>query len=109
MEMNIASFAERVFEAASAAGIAPAEIAYTQSEAFSVRMRRGDMEDYQVSERLSLTLRGRVNGRIGTSSTQALDEESIGLLVRGVAESAQLIETDEQDDILPPDELYGTV
>ena len=34
MEMNIASFAERVFEAASAAGIAPAEIAYTQSEAF---------------------------------------------------------------------------
>ena len=109
MEMNIASFAERVFEAASAAGIAPAEIAYTQSEAFSVRMRRGDMEDYQVSERLSLTLRGRVNGRIRTSSTQALDEESIGLLVRGVAESAQLIETDEQDDILPPDERYGTV
>ncbi|MBP3656222.1 MAG: TldD/PmbA family protein [Clostridia bacterium] len=109
MEMNISTFAARVFEAAKAAGIAPAEISYSSSESFGASMRAGALEDYNVSERVSLMLRGRVGERIGTSSTQALDEESIDLLIRGVMESASLIETDEQDDILPPDDHYETV
>ena len=67
------------------------------------------MEEYQVSERLSLTLRGQVNGRIGTASTQAVTEESIPLLIQGILESAALIETDEQDAILPPDDSYSSV
>ena len=109
MEQNLSAFADRVLEAAAKAGIAPAEVACSRDESFSVRVRKGEIEDYQVSDRISLTLRGFMDGRIGTSSTQALDEESIGLLVRGVIESAHLIETDEQDDILPPDERYGSV
>ena len=109
MEQNLSAFADRVLEAAAKAGIAPAEVACSRDESFSVRVRKGEIEDYQVSDRISLTLRGFMDGRIGTSSTQALDEESIGLLVRGVIESAHLIETDEQDGILPPDERYGSV
>ena len=92
-----------------AAGVAPAEAACAQSDSFQVRVRRGELEDYQVSERLSLTLRGQVNGRIGTASTQAVTEESIPLLIQGVLESAALIETDEQDAILPPDDSYSSV
>ena len=102
MELN--TFISRLFEAAQAAGVAPAEAACAQSDSFQVRVRRGELEDYQVSERLSLTLRGQVNGRIGTASTQAVTEESIPLLIQGVLESAALIETDEQDAILPPDD-----
>ena len=107
MELN--TFITRLFAAAQAAGIAPAEVACSQSDSFNTRMRRGELEDYQVSERIGLTLRGQVNGRIGTASTQALTEESIPLLVQGVWESAALIETDEQDAILPPDDSYASV
>ena len=107
MELN--TFISRLFSAAEAAGIAPAEAACSQSDSFRVRVRRGELEDYQVSENAGLTLRGRVNGRIGTASTQALTEESIPLLIQGVLESAALIETDEQDDILPPDNSYASV
>lgn len=107
--MNITQFAERLFEAAAAAGIAPAEICFAQKESFNVRARAGKLEDYQVSEVTSLSLRGRCGARIGTASTQALDEESIAMLVRGVIESAELIENEEQDEILPPDEHYETV
>ena len=89
-----------------------------------MRYSNPEMEDYawavpmwvldcdyvpNVSERLSLTLRGQVNGRIGTASTQAVTEESIPLLIQGVLESAALIETDEQDAILPPDDSYSSV
>lgn len=108
-ELTPDAFCTRVFEAATAKGIVPAEIMIGSSESFSVRVRDGRLEDYKVSDRFRLTLRGRVCGRIGTASTQALDEESIGMLIDGVKESAELIETDEQDDILPPDDHYDRV
>lgn len=107
--MNIREFSDRVLAAAKAAGIAPAEISYSSSASFSARARLGELENYQVSDRIGLALRGMVNGRIGTASTQAIDEDSIDLLVRGVMESSELIETDEQDEILPPDDHYETV
>ena len=107
--MDIREFSDRVLAAAKAAGVDPAEISTSSSASFSARARLGELENYQVSDRIAVSLRGRVNGRIGTASTQAIDEESIPLLVGGVIESAELIETDEQDDILPPDEHYETV
>lgn len=107
--MEMRAFVDRVLAAAQAAGIDPAEVSVSSSESFSTRVRMGTMEDYEVSDEIGLTLRGRVNGRIGTANTQALDEDSIDMLVRGVIESAQLIETDEQDDILPPDAHYDEV
>ena len=41
MELN--TFISRLFEAAQAAGIAPAEAACTQSDSFRVRVRRGEL------------------------------------------------------------------
>lgn len=108
-EMSMDEFCARVFEQAQAQGVAPAEICVSRSESFSVRVRAQKLEDYKVSDRFQLTLRGRAGERIGTASTQALDEASIALLIQGVKESAELIETDEQDDILPPDAHYGAV
>lgn len=107
--MNINDFSARTLEAAQAAGIAPAEIAISRSESFRARVRLSKLEDYQVEDTLSVTLRGKCGLRIGTASAQALDEESIALLVAGVKESAALIETDEQDEIEPPDAEYGEV
>ena len=108
-ELQANAFAARALEAAKAAGISPAEATLSLSESFSVRVRAGKLEDYKVSDRLHLVLRGAWQGRIGTASTQALDEESLQMLIQGVKESAELIETDEQDEILPPDERYERV
>jgi len=102
-------FCARALELAQQQGVSPAEIAFSASESFSVRVRAGRMEDYKVSDRLHVTLRGVWQGRIGTVGTQALDEESLAMLVDGVRESAGLIETDEQDEIMPPDAHYGSV
>lgn len=108
-DMTLGVFCDRVFEAAKKAGVAPAEITASESESFSARVRSGKLEDYKVSDRFRLTLRGKAGDRIGTASTQALDEESIDMLIQGVKESAELIETDEQDGILPPDAHYDRV
>ena len=102
-------FCARALALAEESGVSPAEISLSSSESFSVRVRSAKLEDYKVSDRLRVTLRGRWQGRIGTASTQALDEESLSMLITGVKESAELIETDEQDDILPPDDHYSSV
>ncbi len=103
------AFAQQALAAAENAGISPAEVTVSSSESFSVRVREQKLEDYKVSDRFHLVLRGAWQGRIGTASTQAIDEESLGMLVQGVKESAELIETDEQDEILPPEERYDSV
>lgn len=109
LDTRMNAFAARALEAAQAAGIAPAEAAYSLNESFSVRVRAQKLEDYKAADRFQLTLRGRWQGKIGSASTQAMDEESLDLLIQGVKESAALIETDEQDDILPPDAHYDAV
>ena len=113
MESNFESrmqhFASQALRAAQNAGISPAEATLSVSESFSARVREQKLEDYKVSDRFHLVLRGLWQGKIGTASTQAMDEESLAMLVQGVKESAELIETDEQDEILPPDEKYNNV
>ena len=108
-ENRMNAFAAQALEAALQAGISPAEVTLSSSESFSVRVRDGKLEDYKVSDRFHLVLRGLWQGKIGTASTQATDEESLVLLIQGVKESAELIETDEQDEILPPDAQYAAV
>ena len=108
-DLRLSEFSRQALAAAQAAGISPAETTLSSSESFSARVREGKLEDYKVCDRFRLTLRGRWQGRIGTASTQAVDEEGLAMLIQGVKESAELIETDEQDDILPPDAHYSTV
>jgi len=108
-ELQMNTFAEKALALAEAAGIAPAEVTLSSSESFSARVRGQKLEDYKVSDRFHLTLRGVWQGRVGTAGTQAMDEESLDMLIAGVKESAELIETDEQDEILPPDAHYSAV
>lgn len=108
-ESRMNAFAAQALDAAQASGISPAEATISSSESFSVRVREGKLEDYKVCDRFHLMLRGAWQGKIGTASTQAMDEESIAMLIQGVKESAELIETDEQDAILPPDAHYSAV
>ena len=107
MDMNL--FIDRVLEAAKAAGIETAEVYYTAGENFRASALEGEINQYQVSASQNLSLRGTVNGKMGTSSTQAFDEAAIQQLVEGVKESAALIETDEQDEIYAGDAEYPEI
>lgn len=108
-EYRMNDFAQKALDAAQLAGVSPAEVTVSSSESFSVRVRGQKLEDYKVSDRFHLVLRGMWQGRIGTASTQAMDAQSLDMLIQGMKESAELIETDEQDEILPPDNAYEKV
>ncbi len=97
---------------AKEAGIEAAEAYLSEKENFSAMRNNGALEDYQSNHTRGLGFRGLVNGRMGYASTEALDEESIGQLIRGVIESATLCESDDEQPLyqgggqVPELELY---
>lgn len=97
---------------AKAAGIEAAEAYLSEKENFSAMRNNGALEDYQSNHTRGLGFRGLVNGRMGYASTEALDEESIGQMIRGVIESATLCESDDEQPLyqgggqVPELELY---
>lgn len=90
-------YIKELLSQAKAAGVEAAEAYLSESESFSAMRNNGALEDYQSNHTRGLGFRGLVNGRMGYASTEALDDESIGQLIRGVIESATLCESkDEQ-------------
>ena len=104
--IRLDEFIDRLLKAAAEAGIDPAEVYCAESSAFSAEAIDGNVDRYEVSETCGLGLRGMVNGKTGYASTEAFDEDAIRMLVRGVQESAALVETDEQDEIFAGDPEY---
>ena len=100
------AFIEELLRAAKEAGIDPAEVYCAEQESFSAEAMEGNIDRYEVSETCALGLRGMVNGKTGYASTEAFDEDAIRMLIRGVQESAALIETEEQDEIFAGDSEY---
>ncbi len=102
-------FIDRVLSAAKAAGIDPAEVRCSESSDFSAEAMEGSIDSYEVSNTRSLSLRGVYNGRMGGASTEVFDEDAIAMLVRGVQESASLVESKEQDEIFPGEKEYPSL
>ncbi len=104
--MRIDDFIEKLLKAAADAGIDPAEVCCSESSAFSAEAMEGAVNSYEVSETCALGLRGVVDGKTGYASTEAFDEDAIRMLIRGVQESAALVETEEQDEIFAGNPEY---
>ena len=102
-------FIQKLLTAAKESGIEAAEIYVSESDSFRAMCQHGEIANYTVNNSCGLSLRGIVNGRMGYSSTQAFDDEAIGMLVSGVKESASLIEDDSVEEIYKGDESYPVV
>ena len=107
MERN--EFYERLFQRAKEAGFSACEAYYVAGESFSVTVFGGEITDYSASEAFGLGFRGLVDGRMGYVSTQALDEDSIALLVEGARENARLIECEDEQFLFAGAEKYAEV
>ena len=107
MERN--EFYERLFQRAKEAGFSACEAYYAAGESFSVTVFGGEITDYSASEAFGLGFRGLVDGKMGYASTQALDEDSIALLVEGARENARLIECEDEQFLFAGAETYAHV
>lgn len=107
--MTMDAFIQTILTEAKKAGIEAAEIYLASSDSFRAMCQQGEISQYTVNSTRGLSLRGLYNGKMGYAATEAMDDEAVGQLVRGVMESAELTEDEDVQEIYPGDKEYPDV
>ena len=109
MSMTYEQFTERLFAEAEKAGISPTEVYYAERDSVKVSTHKQALETFAVASTAGLSFRGIVGGRMGYASTEALDEGAVAMLVRGVRESAALVEDEDVQEIFAGSPAYASL
>lgn len=104
MEFNL--FKKELFEEAKKNGFEDCEIYYSNTESLSINIYEGEVEKYKLNNSFGLSFRGMLNGKMGYSYTEILDEAAIKTLINNAKGGALSIENDDMQFIYAGDENY---
>lgn len=107
--MNFLEFKNLLFEKAKMAGFNECEIYFSDGESISISVYEGEVEKYNLAKSFGLSFRGKINGKMGYSYTEILDEAAIDMLINSAKNSANLIENDDETFIYGGDKIYSEV
>lgn len=107
--METKVFIDKLFEKAKEAGFEEYEVYYVDKESLSINIYKEEVEKYNLTTSYGLSFRGKVNGKIGYSYTEILDEDAIDMLVKNSMESALAIENSDLQFIYEGDKEYAEV
>ena len=91
------------------AGFNEYEVYYVDRESLSISVYKEEVEKYNLTTSYGLSFRGKINGKIGYSYTEILDEDAIDMLVKNAKESALVIENEDIQFIYEGDKEYSEV
>ena len=107
--MNFLEFKNLLFEKAKVAGFNECEIYFSDGESISISVYEGEVEKYNLAKSFGLSFRGKINGKMGYSYTEILDEAAVDMLINSAKNSANLIENDDETFIYGGSEKYSNV
>lgn len=107
MEFNL--FKEKLFEEANKAGFEEYEIYYADGESLSINIYEGEVEKYKLNTAFGLSFRGKINGKMGYSYSEILDEEAIKTLIENAKSAALTIENNDVKFIYEGDKEYKEI
>ena len=91
MEKNI--FIDKLFEKASLKGIDEFEIYFLSNLNTSIKIYQGKIENFSNNQNQGISFRGMVDGKIGCSYSESMEDEDIDFLINEVIENASCIES----------------
>ena len=107
MEFNL--FKKELFEEAKKNGFEDCEIYFTNRESLSISVYDQEVEKYNLNKTFGLSFRGIVNGKMGYSFTEIMDEDAINILVKNAKDIAMVIESEDVQFIYEGDKEYADV
>lgn len=107
--MDFKLFKEELFKEAKDSGFEECEIYYTDSENLSLNIYEGEVEKYKLTNAFGLSFRGKINGKMGYSYTEILDEDAIKTLINNAKGAALAIENDDVQFIYQGDKEYKEI
>lgn len=107
MDFNL--FKEELFKEAKNSGFEECEIYYADSENLSLNIYEGEVEKYKLTNAFGLSFRGKINGKMGYSYTEILDEDAIKTLIKNAIGAALAIENEDVQFIYEGDKEYKEI
>jgi PmbA protein len=97
---------DKLFDLAKEKGVDALQVHYVENKDFEIEVMNSDLEKYAISDTVSLSVKGIFNGKMGTVSTEVVDENLYESLVDSVISSAKTITNDEEVFIYEGDKEY---
>lgn len=91
MEKNI--FIDKLFEKASLKGVDEFEIYFLSNLNTSIKIYQGKIENFSNNQNQGISFRGMVDGKMGYSYSESMEDEDIDFLINEVIENASCIES----------------
>lgn len=107
--MDFKEFKNILFEKALNEGFEDCEIYYTDGEDISITVYEGEVEKYNLDKSFGLSFRGMLNGKMGYSYTEILDDKAIDMLIKNAKEASKCIESTDEQFIYEGDKYYSKV
>ena len=107
--MEFKEFKDLLFKKALNKGFEECEIYFSNKESIGISVYEQELEKYNINTTFGLSFRGKINGKIGYSYTEILDEEAIDMLITNAKEGANSIENDDVQFIYDGDKEYEKV
>ena len=107
--MEFSEFKKELFKKAKECGFDEYEIYYSDRENLSINVYEGEVEKYKLNTAFGLSFRGIINGKMGYSYTEILDEESIDTILNSAKNAASIIENEDVKFIYKGDNNYSEV
>lgn len=107
--MDFKEFKNILFEKALNEGFENCEVYYTDGENISITVYEGEVEKYNLDKSFGLSFRGMLNGKMGYSYTEILDNKAIDMLIKNAKEASKCIESTDEQFIYEGDKNYSKV
>jgi PmbA protein len=79
---------------------AQADVFYTTAKSLKMSAQNGSISEYKVSSSQILGVRAIKDGKVGISYTEALDDESVQLLIKQALDNAEMSEANANERVL---------
>ena len=104
--MNFENVKNCVFEAAKAAGIEEYEIFYTSDSSVSAETLKDEISAFTYGVSGGICFRCVIDGKMGSASTELLEEDELRAIVQRAASNARNTESDDPAIIFRGSEKY---
>lgn len=100
---------EKLFELAKSKGIEDIQIYYSGNTELDIEVFNGSVEKYAIADSAKLTAKGIYNGKMGTVSTEIINEEVFDFIVDSIIGAARMIDSEDEVFIYEGDKEYKEV
>lgn len=107
--MNKKILVEKIFIQGTRAGLKDMEVFCSSGRDLTLKVFNKEIDSYSLSQSEGLSFRGMYNGKMGYSYTEKVDDSSIELIIKEAIENAEIIDSDDKEEIFEGSKEYKEV